>query len=88
MSPATETLVGEVLEPVFRLLPPETVRRIIDLEAAESHQSRVEELAGKANEGLLTPAEEHEYADLVDAGDILSTLQALARRSPSTGRRV
>jgi hypothetical protein len=81
MSPATETMVGEVLEPVFRLLPPETVRRIVELEAGETQQRRVEQLAARASEGLLSPDEQREYANLVAAGDILATLQALARRS-------
>ena len=43
--------------------------------------SRVEELASKANEGILTPDERAEYEAYVDAGDIVATLQAVARKT-------
>jgi hypothetical protein len=81
MNVATEDMVGQVLEPVFRSLPADVARRIVDLEADESLQRRVEELAARANEGLLTADEQQAYATLVEAGDILAVLQALARRS-------
>ena len=42
---------------------------------------RVEELASKANEGTLTPDERSEYEAYVDAGDIVATLQAVARKT-------
>lgn len=81
MNTTTENVIGQVLEPVFRTLPPDIARRIVDLEADEQLQQRVEDLARKANEGELTEHEERDYAALVSAGDILATLQALARRS-------
>lgn len=81
MNATTENVVGQVLDPVFRALPPDVARRIVDLEADEQLQLRVEDLARKANEGELTEQEARDYAALVSAGDILATLQALARRS-------
>lgn len=72
--------VGRVLEPIFRALPDDVAKRIASLEADEALQSRIETLARKANEGELTDAEQQEYAAYVEAGDILATLQALARR--------
>lgn len=74
-------MVGRLLEPVFLTLPPEAARRIVDLEADEEVQRRIEFLAQKANEGELTEAELDEYEMYISAGDILATLQALARRT-------
>jgi len=47
-------------------------------------QQRVEELAWKANEGTLSPEERSEYEAYVDAGDIVATLQAVARKTLQT----
>jgi len=77
----TESMIGQVLEPAFRELPPEVARQMIDLKTDEQLQDRIETLAGKANDGELTDAERHECASYVKAGDILATLQAIARRS-------
>ena len=81
MNAATENMVGRLLEPVFQALPPETARRIVDLEADEELRRRVELLARKANEGELTAEEREEYEMYAAVGDILATLQALARRT-------
>lgn len=74
-------MLGEMLEPVFRSLPPEAMRRLVDLQGDERLQQRVEEYARKANEGALTAEEQRAYCSLIDAGDILATLQAVARRA-------
>ena len=81
MNAATENMVGRFLEPVFLRLPAESARQIVDLEADEELQSRIELLAQKANEGELTEQEREEYEMYISAGDILATLQALARRT-------
>ena len=81
MNSAIENMVGRILEPVFQSLPPETARRIVELKVDEALQRRVEILASKANEDDLSSEERQEYEMYIDAGDILATLQALARRS-------
>jgi hypothetical protein len=81
MNTATENMVGKLLEPVFQTIPRDVARRIVDLQVDEQLQRRVEVLARKANEGELTPQERDEYETYVDAGDVLATLQALARRT-------
>ena len=78
----TTTILHRVLEPVLRSLPPEAARQIVRAEADEDLQQRVQELAGRANEGILTPDEQREYEAYVDAGDIVATLQA---GGPDTG---
>ena len=81
MNSSTEYVIGRFLEPVFRALPPDSARQIVDLSADDELQNRVQCLANRANEGELTDDEHEEYKALVDAGDILATLQALARRA-------
>ena len=77
----TTTILHRVLEPVLRSLPPESARQIVRAEADEELQERVQELAGRANEGTLTVEEQREYQAYVDAGDIVATLQAVARKT-------
>lgn len=81
MNTATENVLGQFLEPVFRTLPLESAKAIVDLTADERLQERVKYLASQANEGNLSHGEAEEYQSLVDAGDILATLQALVRRT-------
>jgi hypothetical protein len=81
MNSTTEKVIGKVLEPVFRVMPPEIARQIVGLTADDESQDRVRYFAERANEGELTVEERNEYKALVDAGDILATLQALARQT-------
>ncbi|MBC8874694.1 MAG: hypothetical protein H8E44_35100 [Planctomycetes bacterium] len=78
------TVLQRVLEPILRSLPAEAARRIARAEADGKLQRRVEEFACKANEGTLTPEERSEYEAYVDAGDIVATLQAVARKTLQT----
>jgi hypothetical protein len=61
-------------------LSPEVARRIVALRATPDVQSRADELARKASEGTLTADEELEYKEFVEAVDIISIIQAKARR--------
>lgn len=54
--------------------------QIANAQADEQLQQRVEDLARRANEGELTPDEQREYQAYVDAGDIIATMQAVARK--------
>jgi len=81
MNATTEGLIGKFLEPVFRSLPVTATLQISELTADSRFQKRVEYLAGQANEAELTEDERAEYLALIDAGDILATLQAIARQT-------
>jgi hypothetical protein len=73
----TAAIIGDILEPV---LTPEVARRIVNLRADEATQARLEELAGKCSEGRLSSEEREEYESYVEAIDVVSILQAKARR--------
>jgi predicted RNA-binding protein associated with RNAse of E/G family len=77
MLPTTATVLSDILGPV---ITPDTARQIVALEANEATRARLDELGDKCNEGLLTPAERKEYEAYVTAIDVISILQAKARR--------
>lgn len=77
---STITYLDRFLDPLAETFSPEVARKIVALRAAPDVQARAETLAEKANEGNLTPAEEAEYKEFVEAVDIVSIIQAKARR--------
>jgi hypothetical protein len=73
------TAFGRAIDPVLRLLTPEQTRALIAYRADECLERRIEELAGKHNEGDLTPKELAEYKGYVKASKFVAILQARAR---------
>jgi hypothetical protein len=78
MSTATIHL-DRLLEPLAGCLSPEVAAKVADLRADEATQSRIDDLADRANEGLLTDDEREEYAGYLHAIDVITVLQAKAR---------
>jgi len=77
MSTGTAVL-DRMLEPV---MTEEFARYLVGLRADSATQARVDELADKANEGLLSRDERDEYEAYITANDIIAILQAHARRA-------
>ena len=67
-----------ILEPV---MTEEFARYLVGLRADTELQARVDELADKCNEGLLTRDEREEYDGYISANEIIAILQAQARRA-------
>lgn len=65
--------------PIFALLTPEQTRRLAEFEGDPDLESRLAELAEKADDGDLTPAEREEYEAYIEANNLLAVLQAEAR---------
>lgn len=59
-------------------LTPDVAKRLTELRLNPTTQARIDELAGRANEGVLTSAERAEYADIVEGLDFLGILKAKA----------
>lgn len=76
----TATALNRMLDPLSRSLSVEAARAIVALEIDAALQDRIEELADRCNEGLLTPEERAEYDGYVEAAEILSLLKLKARR--------
>ena len=72
-------VIDRVLDPFLDCLTPEVARKIVDLRANSATQQRLDELADKANEGLLTPEERALYDRFLDAFHFVTILQAKAR---------
>ena len=77
---ATVSYLNRFLEPVTDAFTIESARTFANLRADAELQSYVDELASKANEGTITPAEDAEYKAIIDAADLVAILQLKARR--------
>ena len=67
------------LDPLADCLSPEVAVKVAALRADEEMQTRIDYLADRANEGLLTDDEREEYSGYLHAIDVITVLQAKAR---------
>jgi hypothetical protein len=74
MAPSLDAL----LDPLSRCLDAESAQRVIDFRVDAAVQERIDTLADRANEGLLTDDERAEYEALVNADDFISILKLKA----------
>ena len=79
-SMATASYLDRLLEPLTEAFTPRMASIILELRADSELEGHIDELRLKANSGTLTPAEEAEYKDFVEAVDLISIMQAKARR--------
>ena len=77
---ATVSYLDRLLEPLTEALTPKLASILLELRADPELEAHIGELRQKANDGRLTPAEEAEYKDFVEAVDLISIMQAKARR--------
>jgi len=68
----------QVLDPADPIFTVEGARRLVNMPANPERISRMEELAEKANEGQLSPAEHSEYEALIQSGKFMSILRMKA----------
>ncbi len=80
MLPALDTPLERLLDPIARCFTLDVARRLVAIRPDSSTQARIDELATKANEGALSDTEDAEYRSYVEAIDIVSMLQAKARK--------
>jgi hypothetical protein len=88
MSSSVETTaqtMERLLSPVGDCLTSEVAERLVALRADPDVQARIDQLAERANEGLLTPDERLEYDAYVRTITFISLLQAKARRLLTNG---
>lgn len=82
MGPATTTsaALDRMLEPLSHCLGVEAATALAGLCIEPAIQARIEELADRCNEGLLTEAERTEYEGYVEGAEILALIKLKARR--------
>ena len=68
------------IRPVAQIVFPEKAQAVLSFRPDPELLRRIEELAGKSTEGLLTEAERAEYEGYVRANKFVANLQRLARR--------
>lgn len=69
------------IDPILQMiLSADKARTVIEYRADETLQQRIEELAGKCNEGELTAGERAEYEGYVRANNFVAIIQAKARK--------
>lgn len=78
-SVATASYLDRLLDPLTDAFSPAVASAVLELHADSELEARIGELRRKANEGTLTPAEDVEYKDFVEAVDLISIIQAKAR---------
>jgi hypothetical protein len=71
--------LDRLLEPLADSFSPDVAAKIADLRADEAMQGRIDYLAQRSNEGLLTAGEHEEYVGYLHAVDVIAVLQAKAR---------
>lgn len=67
------------MAPMAGCLNSESAAALLAAPADPATQARLDELAGRANEGQLTPDEAEEYDALILLADLVAILQAKAR---------
>jgi hypothetical protein len=75
----SSTLLERMVDPISRVLTPDSAREILQVRVDEETQRRVDELADKCNEGALTADERAEYQGIISWFNLLTLLQAKAR---------
>ncbi|MCR9293512.1 MAG: hypothetical protein NXI32_12390 [bacterium] len=78
---STASFLDRMLDPVTDSMSREFAESLVALKADGEMLARIEYLRQKANEGSLSPEEDAEYKEFVEALDVLSILQAKAKQS-------
>jgi hypothetical protein len=76
----TSESLDSLMSPVANCLDTVSLRALTELRAAPGVAERMAWLAGRANEGTLTPEERAEYESCVVFASFLGVLQSKARR--------
>jgi hypothetical protein len=77
---ATISALDQFLNPNAGWLTPQGAQKLIDWKVSDDFHKRIEELGRKANFGALTPEEDAEYRAYLDDAELISLMQAKARR--------
>ncbi len=79
----TATALDRLLEPLCRTLNVEAARALVGFRIDPAVQARIDELADRCNEGLLTESERSEYEAFVEGVGLVNVLRSKARRALS-----
>ena len=74
------TALDGLFEPLSRCLDTESAQRLAEFRVDPAVQARVDVLAERANDGVLSDDERAEYEALISAADFISILRLKAQR--------
>ncbi len=77
---ATVSALDQLLNPDAGWLPPTSAQRLIEWTVSDDLRGRIEALGRKANRGELSADEDAEYQAYLDDVEVISLMQAKARR--------
>jgi len=78
------TGLDDLMTPVTDCLDRKALRALVDLRATPEAQERMDWLAVRANEGMLTDEERSEYESCAMFASILGIMQSKARKKLAT----
>jgi hypothetical protein len=85
MSQSVDTTLGKFVDHLIRGFTPELAKHFAELPMPNPEfQARLDELAEKANEGILSPEEAREYDKYVEYMDFIALMRLKARALTST----
>jgi len=74
------TLLDRIIDPITACLTIESAKQIVEVRADAETQALADELAEKANLGILTSEERAAYDRLLATFHVITVIQARARR--------
>jgi hypothetical protein len=77
---AATSYLDRLLDPLTEAFTPKVAASLLELRADSAIEAHIGELRQKASEGTLTPEEDADYKEFVEAVDLISIMQAKARR--------
>jgi hypothetical protein len=77
---ATTSYLDRLLDPLTDAFTPKMASALLELHADSELEAHIGDLRRKANDGTLTAGEDAEYKEFVEAVDVISIMQAKARR--------
>jgi hypothetical protein len=72
--------LDRLLDPLTEAFTPEFATSLVELRADPALEQRLADLRRAANAGTITPDDQAEYEELVEALDVIALLQLKARR--------
>jgi hypothetical protein len=77
---ASSPVIDQLVAPLGECLTPESARRLLALKADPSLQARLDDLAVRHSQGLLTPEEHSDYGRYVSYSTFVAILKSKARQ--------
>lgn len=76
----TLSALDQLLDPAAGWLTPQSAQKLVDWKVSDELRERIEALGRKANLGTLSDEEDAEYRTYLDDAEVISLMQAKARR--------